>query len=317
VTVDVSVVIPTRRRPDLVRRAMMSALMQEGVELEVVVVLDGEDDATKASVAAIGDRRVRLVVLASSVGGSEARNIGARAATGRYIALLDDDDEWLPGKLAKQVALAKGCGSENYVVTTEYLHRVENRGDEVWPGHLPRAGEALSEFLFSSRGGFQTSTYLCPRELFLRVPFCKGLKKHQDWDWFLQLAALPEFQLLVVAEPLSVYWVQPRARESVSGKGAWRSSQVWAEGRLRWMTPRAYAMFLVKICVRGAVDQGEGWLGLCFLLREIIVRGRPSAMILAEFAAAVFMPERLRMWLRNFLGKLRPGASPVGAKVSP
>src|SRR5665213_3539577 len=131
VTVDVSVVIPTRRRPDLVRRAMMSALMQEGVEVEVVVVPDAEGDATKASVAAIGDRRVRLVGVASSVGGSEARNIGARAATGRYIALLDDDDEWLPGKLAKQVALAKGCGSENYVVTTEYLHRVENRGDEV------------------------------------------------------------------------------------------------------------------------------------------------------------------------------------------
>jgi glycosyltransferase involved in cell wall biosynthesis len=302
---DVSVVIPTRGRPALLRRAIASALAQTWEQLEVIVVLDGEDAATQEIVAAVDDRRVILLTLITPVGGSEARNVGARAARGRYIALLDDDDEWLPDKIAKQVALANAFSSRNRVVVTQYLYRTEGHSDEVWPGHLPRPGEPSSEFLFSSRGGFQTSTYLCPRELLLRVPFRPGLIKHQDWDWFLRLAALPDFQLLVVAEPLSIYWAPPKARNSVSGKMDWRFSQMWAESVLPLMTSRAYSMFIVKICARGAAMQKEGLCAMWFLLREIIARGRPTPMILAEFAVAIFIPNALRLRVRYVVEALR------------
>jgi len=303
--IDVSVVIPTHGRPDLLDRAIRSALAQTHSNLEVVVVLDGDDGRTPQAVEQIQDPRVSLITLAASVGGAEARNVGARAARGRYIALLDDDDEWLPTKLARQLALADICPSYAFVVVTQYLYRLPGHADELWPGHLPAAGEPLSEFLFSSRGGFQTSTYLCPRELFLENPFTAGLKKHQDWDWFLRLAALPGFRLLVVPEPLSIYWVPLRSRSSVSGKIDWRFSAAWAKSRLALMTPQAYSTFLVKICLRSALIQREGREALALLLRELFLIGRPTPLMLGDFLASITIPETLRLRLRYGLVWLR------------
>jgi glycosyltransferase involved in cell wall biosynthesis len=307
--IDVSVVIPTRGRPDLLQRAIQSALQQTNRNLEVIVVLDGKDQGTIEAVERIEDSRLSLIALAESVGGAEARNIGARAARGRYIALLDDDDEWLPSKLEAQLALAQSharhATSNNFVVVTQYLYRIAGHKDEVWPGHLPALDEPLSEFLFSSRGGFQTSTYLCPRELFLATPFTRGLKKHQDWDWFLRLSGLPGFKVLVVEEPLSIYWVPLRSRSGVSGKLDWRFSAAWAKDSLSLITRRAYATFLVKICVRGAMIQKEGWRALRPLLREIILVGRPTPHVWADLVASIAIPESLRLRLRYGLMRLR------------
>ena len=102
----VSVVIPTRNRPDLVVRAVRSALEQTFGDLEVVVIMDGPDAATKAALAKIHDIRLRSLELPLSLGGAAARNAGVRAATGEWIAFLDDDDEWLAGKLARQLEVA-------------------------------------------------------------------------------------------------------------------------------------------------------------------------------------------------------------------
>jgi len=303
--IDVSVVIPTHGRPLLLKRAIRSVLKQTHSNLEIIVVLDGEDPATVEAVGRISDPRVSLLQNAKRVGGAEARNQGARAARGKYVALLDDDDEWLPEKLAKQLALAGTDPSGKFVVVTQYLYRIAGHADEIWPGHLPAAGEPLSEFLFSSRGGFQTSTYLCPRELFLSVQFTVGLKKHQDWDWFLRLCAVPGFKLLVVPEPLSIYWVPLRTRTGVSGNLDWKFSAGWAKSSLSLMTRRAYATFLVKICVRGAMIQGEGRQALAYLLRELFLVGRLTPLMFGDLVASVAIPEELRLRLRYRLMRLR------------
>ena len=297
-TIDVTVVIPTNNRPALLKRAITSALEQTHHNIEIVVVLDGTDANTVEMVREIDDSRLSLISLSSSVGGAEARNAGARAGKGRYIALLDDDDEWLPEKLEKQLATADANSTSNFVVVTQYLYRLEGHKDEIWPGHLPMPGEPLSEFLFSSRGGFQTSTYLCPRSLFLANPFTAGLKKHQDWDWFLRLASLPDFRLLVVASPLSIYWVPLRSRSSVSGKLDWRFSASWAKSQLSLMTRKAYSTFLVKICLRAAFIQKEGRQALALLGRELFLTGQPSIFMIADLMLSVTVPEVLRLRLR-------------------
>jgi glycosyltransferase involved in cell wall biosynthesis len=297
-TPDISVVIPTRARPQLLGRAIRSVLRQTLQSFEIVVVLDGQDSVTAGVVARFEDSRIKLVALDHMVGGAEARNIGVRRARGRYVALLDDDDEWLPAKLEMQLQMAEAHGGDCFVVVSRYLYRVQGQPDEVWPAHLPGAREPLSEFVFSSRGGFQTSTYLCPRELFLRVPFTRGLKKHQDWDWFLQLAAMQGFELLIVREPLSVYWVPQRSRASISGSLDWEFSHRWASSRRGLMTRKAYARFLVKICTRSAMMQKAGPPALLRIFRDMVMYGRPTPFLLGEFLVSAALPDDLRLRLR-------------------
>lgn len=101
-----SVVIPTWNRAGTVERAVASALAQEGPALEVLVVDDGSTDATVPALAARFPDEPRLRVLTRPNGGTaRARNTGIDAARGALIALLDSDDEWLPGHARAQVAL--------------------------------------------------------------------------------------------------------------------------------------------------------------------------------------------------------------------
>ena len=88
----ITAVIPTRGRADLVTRAVFSALHQSYPHVEVIVVVDGPDPDTLAALKAVDEQRLRVIALTENVGGSEARNIGVRAARGSWIALLDDDD---------------------------------------------------------------------------------------------------------------------------------------------------------------------------------------------------------------------------------
>jgi glycosyltransferase involved in cell wall biosynthesis len=106
-TPEVTVVIPTRSRWDLLSTAALpSALGQEAVDAEVVVVDDGSTDATAEGVAALADERVRVVRHEQPRGVARARNAGIEAARGEWIALLDDDDLWAPHKLRVQLDAA-------------------------------------------------------------------------------------------------------------------------------------------------------------------------------------------------------------------
>ena len=135
----VSVVIPTRDRPALLLRAIHSALEQTLREIEVIVVIDGEEGSESAdAVARLSDERVRCIALGERVGGAEARNIGARSAQSQWIALLDDDDEWLPAKLAAQIDAAAGqTTGKQPVITCQHIHRAEGAADVVRPRRLP------------------------------------------------------------------------------------------------------------------------------------------------------------------------------------
>jgi glycosyltransferase involved in cell wall biosynthesis len=98
----VSVVIPAHNAADTIQRALASALGQTGVVAEVIVVDDASTDRTHALAAAADPGRVRVIKLSANGGAAYARNQGLAAARGRFIAFLDADDEWLPGKLRAQ-----------------------------------------------------------------------------------------------------------------------------------------------------------------------------------------------------------------------
>lgn len=98
----VSVVIPTWNRAALVTRALRSVVGQTHAPNEILVVDDGSTDGTSERVR---DQFPNVrVITQPNRGVSAARNTGIRAATGEWLALLDSDDEWLPTKLARQLA---------------------------------------------------------------------------------------------------------------------------------------------------------------------------------------------------------------------
>jgi glycosyltransferase involved in cell wall biosynthesis len=103
---EVTVVIPTKDRAELLEAALAGVLRQEGVELEMIVVDDGSGDATGSLLERVGDSRLRTLRHATARGVSAARNTGIAEARGGWIAFLDDDDVWSPKKLRAQVDTA-------------------------------------------------------------------------------------------------------------------------------------------------------------------------------------------------------------------
>jgi glycosyltransferase involved in cell wall biosynthesis len=95
-------VIPVRDRAGLVGRSIESVLAQRGPSFELIVFDDGSTDATPAVLSGYGERI--LAVRQPPTGRSAARNAGIERARGEWIAFLDSDDAWLPGKLARQLA---------------------------------------------------------------------------------------------------------------------------------------------------------------------------------------------------------------------
>jgi len=100
---EVTVVIPTRNRRSYLAQALRSALAQDGVRLEVIVIDDGSEDDTGEYLQRIGDPRVRTIRQTGCRGVSIARNRGIEAARAPWVAFLDDDDLWAPEKLAFQL----------------------------------------------------------------------------------------------------------------------------------------------------------------------------------------------------------------------
>src|SRR5690349_24440198 len=113
----VSVVMPAFNAEATIASAVASVRRQTRGDWELVVVDDGSADRTAAlaEMAAALDRRIR-VIRQRNQGVSAARNAGIEAATGRYLAFLDADDTWLPGKLQRQVSFMS-AGERAFSVT--------------------------------------------------------------------------------------------------------------------------------------------------------------------------------------------------------
>jgi glycosyltransferase involved in cell wall biosynthesis len=301
----ITVVIPTRGRADLVTRAVHSALSQTYPNVEVIVVVDGPDLATTAVLEALGKPRLRVISMPVNVGGSEARNIGVRAARGNWIALLDDDDQWFPEKLARQMETVAGATARHCLITCRRLERQPGHPDVLAPHRTLRSGEDVSEYMFYSKDdlrhtcGPQTSSFLGTRELFLDVPFSKGLKCHQDWDWYLRAMRNDTTVSTMVNDPLYIMHVEPE-RPRLTQIARWEDSLDWIESHNDLFTTRAHTSFLINECMYRC-EQTSGRLRL---FRGLIALRRNDARLrLRDLIAIakwyVFRPS-VRLRLRHF-----------------
>ncbi|GAA2615678.1 glycosyltransferase family 2 protein [Paractinoplanes durhamensis] len=301
---DVSVVIPTLNRPELAARAVRSALAQTHANLEVVVVVDGPDPATRTALESIGDERLRVHELPERGKAPNARNQGALAARGQWTALLDDDDEWLPTKIETQLKLAATATKAEPIVATRMISRTP-RADTVMPRRLPAPGEPLSEYftvrrgLFYGDGFIQTSTIMAPTELLRRVPFTVGLRRQQELDWALRAIREPDVELLYVDEPL-VLWHQDEDRDRISLQNPWEEQLEWLRANRELFTPRAYAAFTMSVLSSMAAPTRSGHV-FRELLSEARKHGRPGAIDYVTFLQIWALPPAVRARLRDVI----------------
>lgn len=174
----VSVVIPTFNRREAALRAVNSVLAQSEKNVEVLLVDDGSTDGTKEAFAKPPER-VRYL-LKPNGGASSARNVGLRRARGEFIALLDSDDEWLPEKLAMQLAASADA------IASRHVHVNADASRENKPKDLP--GREIFRDLYWKLS-LKTSTLAFKRVLLDKVGlFNERFPISNDWDFFLRVA---------------------------------------------------------------------------------------------------------------------------------
>jgi glycosyltransferase involved in cell wall biosynthesis len=182
----VTVVIPTKNRLGYVRRAVQLARLQQVPALEIVVVDDGGDDGTPDFVESLGDRRVKVVRHPHSKGVSAARNSGLEAATGAWVAFVDDDDMWSPRKLAVQLAALRADRSARWssVGCVEVGERWQ-----VFTEILPPRDDVVRRLLARNVIPGGGSGTIVARDILNRVGgFDERLSTLADWDMWIRIS---------------------------------------------------------------------------------------------------------------------------------
>jgi glycosyltransferase involved in cell wall biosynthesis len=199
----VSVVIPTHNRAGLVVRAVRSVLGQTVTDLELIVVDDASTDGTVDALSGIDDARLRVVRLPRNARQAHATNVGIARASGEFVAFLDDDDEWLPDKLEKQLARLH----EAPYASAAYCRCYVQASGELRPPsprtHLPEGD--ITDGLLSRRMALTPSAFLVRRSALLQVGgFDERLTYALDLDLWLRLAQA-RHQFVIANEPLVIY----------------------------------------------------------------------------------------------------------------
>jgi glycosyltransferase involved in cell wall biosynthesis len=295
----VSVVIPTRNRPNLVARAVHSALTQSLAEIEVIVVIDGPDDTTLQVLNQIDDRRLRVSMLAQHLGVSDVRNTGVREARSQWIAFLDDDDEWLPQKLEIQLQTAQRSTYEYPIIACRIIARTP-AGDFFWPLRFPRPNELLSEYVIcrrnpiSGEGLISPSTIFTKKELLLKIPFKSELTYYEDVDWLLCVSTQEGVGVEFVSrtEPMVICHMESNRSRITTGLD-WNHYLSWIQARRHLVTPRSYASFIMTRPALFASRQGD-WKAFFPLLREAYRYYMPGILDILYYLGIWLIPQKAK-----------------------
>jgi glycosyltransferase involved in cell wall biosynthesis len=285
----VSVVIPNRNRTHELFRAVDGALGATGDLGEVIVVDDASDNAAEIHdelVRRFGSR-VRWIGLPELSGGAFARNAGVQAAKSEWIAFLDSDDEFLSHKFEVLTPwLADGRARAFY-------HQVEvvidGRRQRVAPRSGISSGERVTTYLFVRGGAMMTPSLVVSRELMLSCPFHVGLKRHQDLQLVLDLAAAGHVPVFIPAVLARVYW-SLSSRPVGKGESPY-FSLAWARANRGMFDLKSYSKFVRRFVVRKLLESGRRRSALAVLMSD---GGRLSLLMCLEFVALAISPPLVR-----------------------
>jgi glycosyltransferase involved in cell wall biosynthesis len=275
----VSVVMPVYNGGRTVSRALDSVFAQEVAPFEVIAVDDGSTDGTRALLQSYVPRGLTICLNERNLGAAGARNRGAAAARGTFIAFIDADDQWHPEKLARQLAGLAAAGPDIKASCTGF-RLITPTGEDV----VDYAGEPVeigtTEFARGCHVG-PGSTLMVATESFRAVgPFDTSLRRFEDWDWLLRYTRICRLRL--EHEALATVF------DDRAGHGATTLTSLLALGRKH----RALGTFQsigarlefesTLLLERGAVHHRAGQ--------------RPQAALWAAAALALYPPRLARTW---------------------
>jgi glycosyltransferase involved in cell wall biosynthesis len=192
-TPKVSVIIPVYNGERFIRQSIQSVVEQGYDNLEIVCVDDGSTDNTRSLIAKEFPQ-VSYVYQANK-GPAAARNLGMRSSTGEYIAFLDSDDIWLPGKLSAQIECMRQHDDAKISHTNINLKVAGKLGETIYP--IATQDGRIFEGLLLHTGSVVCSTLLLKRECIDNVGyFDEELRTSEDVHLFLRLAYRYEFHFL-------------------------------------------------------------------------------------------------------------------------
>lgn len=266
----VSVVIPTYQRSDTLLRAVNSALAQTYSNIEVIVIDDNNPNdkyslSTQERLKSINDPRLRYVQQKKHINGAVARNVGIKEAKGYYIAFLDDDDEWNPQKIEKQIIFLKKMNVQGVSCFYDlYKNGVQDR-----KGPQFNEKDLLFKILSRKVQMMAGSSFICKRkELIKSGMFDESFVRHQDLQMLVdflennKVAVLPEYLLTIHVDSTKN---QPDVFQFIEVKKNFLQTM---ESRINKMPKkqrkRVYAAHYFEVAVK-AIKEKEILLGFKYL----------------------------------------------------
>jgi glycosyltransferase involved in cell wall biosynthesis len=183
----VSVIVPTRNRPTLVKQAIESIVSScnEVFQAEIILIDDGTNDQTREITQGLPITYLR----GPTNGVSAARNVGLKAATGTYLTFLDDDDTWPAKNLLRQIRFLEENSQFGAVCSQVVLTDEQGKITSLpYPNPPFASGWMFNDFL---RYIPQVGSLLVRREIVTQVgDFDPKLQGGEDWDWALRLSRI-------------------------------------------------------------------------------------------------------------------------------
>ena len=286
----VSVIIPTYNRASLLRRSIQSVLNQTFQDFEIIVVDDCSTDNTEQVVKNFQekDKRIRYIKHKENKGGAAARNSGIKASKGEFIGLLDDDDEWLPKKLEKQIK------------KFQLLKQSENVG-VVYSGYFlvtDRTKKKISQIVPTLRGNvFNKLLSQCilgsPTPLIKKICFDKvgvfdeTLPSCQDWDMWIRIAKYYSFDF--VPDALAMHHIHgSQISVDLSAKIIGREKLIQKYKSDLLKSPESFSLILKRLAVLNFLI-GEAKKGKKYL-KESIKQYPFQKGVYIHFCFSVFAP---------------------------
>lgn len=241
-----SIIIPSYNRPHLLPRAVKSALGQTISDFEVVVV----DDGSPEPVSLPHHPQLKVIRLSENQGTAAARNAGAKAAQGRWITYLDDDDQLMPHMAETVLSALKAANLPSPIAALSGLEVINSEGQVIetrLPPTLPRGSHFFLEDIEPGKSFVSKQTLVVERDVFLEIGgYDETFQSRVHTELFLRLNPVCSLLGIPIVTYRLVYHDGPR----ISRNAALRQvsfNQLLDKHRAMFEAhPRMFAEFIYK-----------------------------------------------------------------------